>query len=73
MSMIEKFKTMESTDLIQEKVKRLKNLQRLMQESSACDVTKGAERTKLLRIVNSITDELSHISLIEKVIKEKDF
>lgn len=71
--LLQKYEALSVQELLGEKLKKIRNLQKILQETSTLDVSKKTERLKLLKIYNQLKTESDQIELIDKVYVGRDF
>jgi hypothetical protein len=64
---------LEIYEVVESKRSTIKELVKLIKQMGELDVTKGSDRNKLAKLMEKSSDQLFAVSVIDKVLKEKDF
>ncbi len=60
-------------ELVGKKAQAIKDLDKSLKHMGAIEVAKAGERAKLGKIMEKVSDMLGAISVIDRLLKEKDF
>lgn len=66
-------KELDALELVAKKGPAIKELDKVLKQLGAVDVTKGAERAKLGKTLEKINDSILLVQTIDRLLKEKDF
>jgi hypothetical protein len=66
-------KDQDGLKLSQKKGSLVQDLSKVLKQIGEIDVTKGKEREKLFKLFDKVNDIILSISVVERLLKEKDF
>ena len=70
---LEELRALDPMELMKKKAAAVQDLDKQWKSMLAVDVAKLSERAKLDKVISKIQDQLRQVSLVEQVLKEKDF